>query len=273
MQGTEKCCVLKDVIHRGPDDFYCRQNGLTMPLNIAQFAAVSVGILLCLGAFLCILPSFPRIYYIVAAVTIGLLAATVSVLFTLVVLSNPADPQALQDIPTRRSRRTLTAEAPNFDNFCDICKSVDSSSKHCNICNKCVLRFDHHCIWVNNCVGDVNYRLFFSLVLSTTILVTTIVILGCVVFIWSLVSETPKKTWGIIYGEPKPAVYYSAVCIVTVLAAILGSLLWQLLLLHCYFVYKDITTYEYFTMQFEEGAEESIPFWRRWIERVIVDRK
>ncbi|RWR95404.1 putative protein S-acyltransferase 16 isoform X1 [Cinnamomum micranthum f. kanehirae] len=36
---------------------------------------------------------------------------------------------------------------------------------HCRVCRRCVLRMDHHCVWINNCVGHANYKVFFVFVL------------------------------------------------------------------------------------------------------------
>ncbi|AGO13928.1 AaceriAGR065Wp [[Ashbya] aceris (nom. inval.)] len=34
-------------------------------------------------------------------------------------------------------------------------------SRHCAVCGRCVPLADHHCVWLNNCVGRGNYGLFY----------------------------------------------------------------------------------------------------------------
>uniref|UniRef100_A0A8C9Z5I3 Palmitoyltransferase n=4 Tax=Sander lucioperca TaxID=283035 RepID=A0A8C9Z5I3_SANLU len=46
-------------------------------------------------------------------------------------------------------------------NWCPACRVVrPPRAGHCRICGVCVLRLDHHCVWLNSCVGQLNHRSF-----------------------------------------------------------------------------------------------------------------
>ena len=73
--------------------------------------------------------------------------------------------------------RTVTQIDGSFEN-CDFCAAPKPErSHHCKRCRCCVLKMDHHCTWLNNCIGFYNICHFSRLL-----------VYACLLSIWTLIQ-------------------------------------------------------------------------------------
>ena len=84
---------------------------------------------------------------------------------------------------------------------CTECQRVvHRESYHCHSCGRCTEYFDHHCKYLNNCIGGKNYSQFFRLLMITTAFCVTIIGEGIWIFVEASDDEAYRDSivsrWG-----------------------------------------------------------------------------
>lgn len=148
---------------------------------------------------------------------------------------------------------------PGKATLCKRCqRSRPERAHHCQFCGFCVLRYDHHCPWINNCVGYRNHKFFLLLVFYACLasffaLATSIPeLLSCAGILVGL--EDPSNLAGKNLATPTVVAFLAFGAI----ALFLSILLTLLLITYVPFAAQNLTTveetYTNMTNPFDLGA-------------------
>jgi len=191
-------------------------------------------------------------------VSVGLLAGSLIFFF----LASFTNPGVITDKNVQGYSKLFSFDYQLYhpNRSCKTCKFEKiARSKHCTVCDRCVARFDHHCIWLNNCVGERNYRYFLIYLIFNSIIMmygiwasTSIIyyeLYGPRRLIYStftnrITKETHTASWGILFQ------YFMTnhleVTMVFVLCLVMGTIVTGFTIYHIYLTLTNVTTNETF---------------------------
>jgi len=146
----------------------------------------------------------------------------------------PSDPEWLLGSKFEESSTTCETKGSTGDRrFCKWCqKYKPDRCHHCRICKSCVLRMDHHCPWIMNCVGFRNHKYFFLLVVYA--------VLNCLFIAFTLAESVQRS----IDEETATSTRFMLV-FGFVLACIMATLMAAFLSFHTYLMAKGMSTIEF----------------------------
>jgi len=157
-----------------------RINACSLPLHYVQILAILVILFLILMNYLTLCVNIPtNPWQWLNIVLSSLIILPFLIVFIILIYTDPAEDEVIYksqgprtDFDRHQHPHVIT------ELYCHVCSvHVTEKAKHCSSCNKCIYSFDHHCIWLNTCIGGKNYRSFL-LMLSLIVIGTLIIFIN-----------------------------------------------------------------------------------------------
>jgi len=144
-----------------------RINACQRPIDISMIFLWVVWFIAVIGFYSFVSFFFPTVNQIIVCIFAGLLTCIQLATTLYIMFVETQDPVIQQQNKPRNLDYVKEMGVPVIgpDNFCHICQvTVERKTRHCKPCNKCVAGFDHHCVYLNTCIGSKNYSEFILLI-------------------------------------------------------------------------------------------------------------
>ncbi|XP_075862946.1 palmitoyltransferase ZDHHC3 isoform X2 [Microcebus murinus] len=109
--------------------------------------------------FVMLIPSRDYAYSIINGIVFNLLAFLALASHCRAMLTDPG--AVPKGNATKEFIESLQLKPGQVVYKCPKCCSIKPDrAHHCSVCKRCIRKMDHHCPWVNNCVGENNQKYF-----------------------------------------------------------------------------------------------------------------
>ena len=150
----------------------------------------------------------------------------------------PRHPKDLYYITNRPLLRQVINGHKIIVPFCYTCSMFrPPRTSHCSVCDNCVERFDHHCLWLGTCIGKRNYKYFYWFI-SSLFINQIFQIFSAIYYIVNQAKKIKNKEKNSLFI----VIAYSGIVFYNIL--FIACFLGKLLLIHTFLVFKNFTFYE-----------------------------